>query len=188
MVGKGMEGKGRGIIRMLQHWICPEYYIHECDLTKLRKMGSGPGSPFGLEDKAPWTSWMFNFGGFTDSPHPHKPRGLDTIQTTSLLSRSIWGTGRFVKMLKSGNIRSNHMQARYIYIKRKYFNGNKGFLVLVNCMTAIYIFHRKVPVCDFLEIQVWLFAFWKSSSFFLSRDPRVTSDGISGWLYTNLFW
>ena len=24
------------------------------------KMGSWPGSPFGLEDKAPWTSWMFN--------------------------------------------------------------------------------------------------------------------------------
>ena len=35
---------------------------------KFWKMGSGPGSPFGLEDKAPWTSWMFNFGGFTDSP------------------------------------------------------------------------------------------------------------------------
>ena len=34
-------------------------------------MGSGPGSPFGLEDKAPpqkkkKISWMFNFGGFTD--------------------------------------------------------------------------------------------------------------------------
>ena len=48
-------------------------------------MGSGPGSPFGLEDKAPSTSWMFDFGGFTDSPHPHKQetRGLDTIQATS---------------------------------------------------------------------------------------------------------
>ena len=28
----------------------------------------------------PWTSWMFHFGGFTDSPHPHN---LDTIQATS---------------------------------------------------------------------------------------------------------
>ena len=39
----------------------------------------------GLEDKAPRNSWMFNFGGFTDSPHPHKQetRGLDTIQATS---------------------------------------------------------------------------------------------------------
>ena len=36
--------------------------------------------------KPPWTSWMFNFGGFTDSPHLHKQetRGLDTIQATSL--------------------------------------------------------------------------------------------------------
>ena len=45
-------------------------------------MGSRPGSPFALEDKA---SWMFNFWGFTDSPHPHKreTRGRDTIQATS---------------------------------------------------------------------------------------------------------
>ena len=46
-------------------------------------MGSRPGCPFGLEDKAPWTSWMFNFWGFTDSPHPPQTRGLDTIQATS---------------------------------------------------------------------------------------------------------
>ena len=25
------------------------------------RMGSRPGSPFGLEDEAPWTSWMLNF-------------------------------------------------------------------------------------------------------------------------------
>ena len=45
--------------------------------------GSGTGSLFGLEDKAPWTSWMF--GGFTDSPRPHKQdtRGSDTIPATS---------------------------------------------------------------------------------------------------------
>ena len=50
------------------------------------KLGSGPGSPFGLEDKAPWISWMFNFGGFTDSPHPRNQdtRSFDTIQATSL--------------------------------------------------------------------------------------------------------
>ena len=43
-------------------------------------MGSGPGSPFSLED-----SWMFNSGGFTDSPHPHKQetRGSDTTRATS---------------------------------------------------------------------------------------------------------
>ena len=49
------------------------------------KMDSGPGSPFGREDNTLWTSWMFHFGGFTDSPHPHKQetRGLQTIQATS---------------------------------------------------------------------------------------------------------
>ena len=64
--------------------------------TKSWKMGSGPGSPFGLEDKAPWTSWMFIFGGFTDSPHPQKQetRGLDAIQATSLLSGKILSNHR----------------------------------------------------------------------------------------------
>ena len=39
-------------------------HIQRCDLTKRKKswrIGSGPGSPFGLQDKAPWTCWMFNF-------------------------------------------------------------------------------------------------------------------------------
>ena len=82
-------------------------------------MGSGPGSPFGVEDKAPWTSWMINFGGFTDSPHPHKQetRGLDTIQTTSLfslvaislLSRTFLRQREICKkILKSGKIVRNH--------------------------------------------------------------------------------
>ena len=60
-----------------------------CDLTKVKypEMGSRPGSPFGLDDKDPWTSWMFNFWGFTDSPHPSKQEttSLDTMQATSLL-------------------------------------------------------------------------------------------------------
>ena len=89
------------------------------------KMGSGPGSPFALEDKAPWTSWMFNFGGFTDSPHPHKQdtRGLDTIKATSffpwwiLLSRTFWGKGRFIKKIpKSGKILGNHRPDRDIHL------------------------------------------------------------------------
>ena len=46
-------------------------------------MESGPGSPFGRQDKAPLN--LLDVGGFTDSPHPHKQetRGLDTIQATS---------------------------------------------------------------------------------------------------------
>ena len=95
--------------RCVQKLICEYFSLflciwQGCDLTKIKKsgkMGSRPGSPFGLEDKAPWTSWMFNFGGFTDSPHPHKQTkiwGLDTIQATSffpwlatsLLSRNLY--------------------------------------------------------------------------------------------------
>ena len=30
-------------------------------LNKSWKVGSRPGSPFGVEDKAPWTYWMFYF-------------------------------------------------------------------------------------------------------------------------------
>ena len=84
------------------------------------KMDSRPGSPSGRDDKVPSTSWMFSFGGFTDSPHPHKyeTRGLDTIQATSffhwwlllifqafqdILCLERWGKGRFVK-----KIRRNH--------------------------------------------------------------------------------
>ena len=74
------------IFDKLWHKISRPY--QECDLIKVKnpeKMGSGPGSPFGLEDKAPWTSRMFNFGGFNDSTHLHKQetRGLDTTQATS---------------------------------------------------------------------------------------------------------
>ena len=68
------------------------------------KMGSGPGSPFGLEsDKAPpEPPGCLIFGGFTDSPHPLKQetRGLDTIQATSFFPWWLLyfsGKGRFVK-------------------------------------------------------------------------------------------
>ena len=84
------------------------------------RMGIGPECPFGLEDKAPWTSWMFNFGGFTDSPHPRKQetRGLDPVQATSFFpwwlllfyQEMFWGKGRFVK---NPEIRKNY-EARHI--------------------------------------------------------------------------
>ena len=50
-------------------------------------MGSGPGSPFGLEDKAPLNLLDVKFWRiYTDSPHPHKQetRGVDTAQATSV--------------------------------------------------------------------------------------------------------
>ena len=60
-----------------------------CDLTKANckeQFCGRPGSPFGLEDKGPWNSCMFNCGGFT---HKQETSGLDTIQATSLLSRKL---------------------------------------------------------------------------------------------------
>ena len=63
------------------------------------KMGSGPGSAFGLVDKATWTSSvMFNFLEDLQIPLPHKHRLLlYFLGATSLLSRTFWGKGRFVK-------------------------------------------------------------------------------------------
>ena len=94
-------------------WYAAGVWFDNC--KKSWKMGSGPRSPFGLEDKTPWA---FKFGGFTESPHPHKQetRGLDTIQATSffslvatsLLSRNFLGKGWFVKILKSGKVQINH--------------------------------------------------------------------------------
>ena len=82
----------RSVCRYL-HMLSPNVYYHYSWVwfdksKKSLKMGSGPGwlgLPLVLEDKARWTSWMFNFVGFTDSPHPHKQetRGLDKIQSTS---------------------------------------------------------------------------------------------------------
>ena len=94
-----------------------------CDLTKVtnpEKLVAGLGSPFGLEDKAPWTSWMFNFWGFTDFSHSHKQetRGLVTIQATSFFpwwlrlffQGNIEAKGDLLKILKSWNpeILKNH--------------------------------------------------------------------------------
>ena len=70
-------------------------------------MASGPGSPFGLEDKTPWTSWMFNFGGLSTSPQTRNLRFGHNILLSFLcgsinvllffFSRKFWGKGRFVQ-------------------------------------------------------------------------------------------
>ena len=69
------------------------FYLTKVNIPE--KMGSGPG----CRGQSPLNPWMCGFGGFTDSPHPHKQetRSLDTIQAISLLSRTFWGKGRFVK-------------------------------------------------------------------------------------------
>ena len=85
-------------------WCMNYMYLQGCEKTW--KMDSGPGSPFGLEDKAPWTCWMFNLRGFTNSPNPHKQetRGLDTIQTTSfflsLVASSLLSRKKILKLDK----------------------------------------------------------------------------------------
>ena len=63
------------------------------------KMDSRPGSPLGLEDKAPRTSWMFNFGGFADSPHSHKQETLEVW--TQYRLPFLGGLGDLSKIRKS---------------------------------------------------------------------------------------
>ena len=107
-VGKGWSCSSYGVVGVLEEYACP----WNCSgmwfdkSNKSWKMGSGLGSPFGLEDK---THWMINFGGFTDSPHPYKQetRGSDTIQATSFFPW--WLLLFFVKILckKNPEIRKN---------------------------------------------------------------------------------
>ena len=64
------------------------YYFQGCDSKKVKhpeKLVAGLSLPLVERTKPPWTSWMFNFRGFTDSSRLHKQetRGLDTIQATS---------------------------------------------------------------------------------------------------------
>ena len=67
-------------------------------------MGSGLGSPFGLEDKTP----LFNLEGFTDSPHPHKLE----IWTQYRLLFSFLG-GYLLKCLGKGRlIRKGHEKSQ----------------------------------------------------------------------------
>ena len=88
-----------------------------CDLTKVKIPGKrvvGLGLP--SEDKAPWTSWMFNFGGFTDYPHPHKQetRGLDTILATSFFSWWLHlGCVRYFSIISSDILLPNICQYSY---------------------------------------------------------------------------
>ena len=65
---------------------------------------------------------LYNFGGFTDSPHPHKQetRGLYTIQATSffpwwqllLFQENFEAKEHFYKILKSGKILRNRRPAK----------------------------------------------------------------------------
>ena len=117
--------------------------IQRSDLTKVKKswkMGSGPGSPFGLEDKAPWASWMFNCGGFTDSPHLHKQeaRGLDTIQATSFLVATCTSFKTILKQRK---------------ICKKSWNQEKSWEII--SLKISWNFHRLVSsfkVCKIADI------------------------------------
>ena len=53
--------------------LCHKFAIHNwqgCDLTKVKnpeKWVAAPSFPLVWRTKPHWTSWMFNFGGFTDS-------------------------------------------------------------------------------------------------------------------------
>ena len=68
-------------------------------------MGRGPGNTLG-QGQSP-----LNFGGFTDSPHPHEQetRGLDTIQATSFLGGCF---SSFKKILRQREIFKKNPEIR----------------------------------------------------------------------------
>ena len=93
-----------------EKWPCP-YKNQGCDLTKVKKswkLGSRPGSLYGLEDRAPWTSWMCNFGGFTNSPHPHKQGFRHNTGYFSSFKKILRQRKICKKILKWGKIPKNH--------------------------------------------------------------------------------
>ena len=68
------------------------------DFTKVEnpaKWAAGLGLPLSLEDKAPWTSWMFNLQTLHIPTNKKLEVTLYTLQATSLLSRKYLGKGRF---------------------------------------------------------------------------------------------
>ena len=82
----------------------PDKFLDQgCDLTKvtwkIMIMGSGPGSAFGLEDKAPWTSWMFNFGGFTVLPYTDVCVALHTQCFPSVCEKTSQATSQDLQTL-----------------------------------------------------------------------------------------
>ena len=147
------------------------------------KMGSRPGSPFGLEGKAPWTSWMFNYGGFTDSPHPHKQEtgGLDTIQATSLFSwwlillfqEHFEEKGDLYKILKSGNMLRNHTPVSQ-----------------VSCIANVRFPSKTWPsvLCIFRSPWSWLNNWNINYSFIKKSLNEMCSDEMIHWRVTHSCW
>ena len=124
-------------------------------------MGSGPGSPFDLEDKAPWISWMSNFWGVTDSPHPHKQEvwtqyrlllsflgGYFSSLQTKLRQRKICK-----KILKSGKILRNRRPG--IPFKKTAY-ASSVFLASTSVQLATYMlwFRSSRRVLDWRDL--WL--------------------------------
>ena len=83
------------------------------------KMGSWPWSPFGLEDKAPWISWMFHFGGLSTYWQTRNERfGHNTgyfFLSSVATSLRFWGKGRYVK--RNPQIRKNNEKSQAVLNK-----------------------------------------------------------------------
>ena len=98
-------------------------------------MGSRPGSPFGLGGKTPEPSGCLIFGGFTDSPHPHKheTRGLDTIKAISFFP-SVAYFSSFTKILRQREICKKKLNIIIIF--------SANLLVMVNTFIIglLYVF------------------------------------------------
>ena len=108
-------------------------------------MGSRPGSPFGLENKC------LIFGGFTDSPHPHKQetRGFDTaIQATSFLG----GYGRFDK---KPEIRKSPQKSQVCTLIVTLIKQEKlvFILVILYIREYFYVFNKKLWVHGYTKVS-----------------------------------
>ena len=130
-------------------------FFQECDLTKVRnpeKWVAGLGLPLVSKTKPKRTSWMFNFGGFTDSSKPHKqPKGYFflSLVATSLLSRKCLRQRDFFffKILKSGKILRNHRAVlhktnKMLQVNKAYSVSSPRLFILV--IKLLLLFFRKL--------------------------------------------
>ena len=88
-------------------------------------MCSWSRSPFGLKDNAPWTSWMFSFGGFTHFQHSHK-QGYFFLSLVATFKNSFTWREILQKLLR------NHRHELY----RSSFDNSTGYTILLIPLTV----------------------------------------------------
>ena len=130
--------------------------------NKSWKMGQWAWVPLCSRGQSPpWTSWMFNFRGFTDSPHPHKQETWTQYRLLlSFIGGYVSSYRKFLRQRKiCEKIQKNHRQNILQLIqevhtivqvkacfKRRYNIGYKRVTSLA--------FHNKI--CKLLLFNLWI--------------------------------